>query len=78
MKISTEAAGNPWSEETATLPKSNPPWNKLKTLSDGPFCDETNSYQSPGIVLANSASSAKHLTSDYFERKINENLSRPE
>jgi len=82
-KISTEAAGKPWSISTSSAANYVPPSsgsyssmsNNKSASSMGSYHDEpsNNSYQN----LSNSEQ-VKSQTNDFFSRKLQENSSRPE
>lgn len=82
-KISTEAAGKPWSIATSSAANYVPPSsgsyssmsNNQSSSSMGSYHDDAskNSYQN----LSNSEQ-VKSQTNDFFSRKLQENSSRPE
>jgi len=79
-KISTEAAGNPWSEATSSAANYKAPSsssyssmsNKTSGSMSSGYQDEPSSYQS------SNKDQLKSQTNDFFARKQNENMSRPD
>jgi len=79
-KVATEAAGNSWSISTSSAanykPSSSASYssmsNKPSSSSNSAFYDEPQSYQ--GL----DKDRVKSQTNDFFAKKQNENMSRPE
>lgn len=84
-KISTEAAGKPWSVATSSAANYNPPnsgsyssMSNKTSSSLGTYHDEPsyNSYQTAGGMPKNDQ--LKNQTNEFFNRKQAENMARPD
>lgn len=86
-KISTEAAGNPWSEATSIAANYKPPSsNSYSSMSNNNSKSSTyhddssfNSYQTSGNGIdVNNKDHLKKETNNFFNKRQAENMSRPE
>jgi len=81
-KISTEAAGKPWSIETSSAASYKAPSTaSYSSQSNTSSCHNNESFQNSGYNSSSSTVNNEYIksqTNDFFARKQNENASRPE